>query len=166
MAAPRIPLPGKIVGVAEGKTLRKIAFISVEEHVANCAAFFDFVSPEREEVLRDALLFHDIGKKLLRIRDIYRDTSLKKWAYDTSFDGGEDRLALLNRDYTATMRPDLARPIDESATFPEVAAAYLGYIGLGEKRGKKGAPRITAYPLREDPTNPKSEVVSASYRLD
>lgn len=166
MIAPRIPLPGKIVGVVKGKTLEKVAFISVEEHVSNCAAFFGFVSPEREDALRDALLFHDIGKKLLRIGGIYRETPLKKWAYDTSFGGGEDRLALLKRDYTATMRPDLSEPIDESAGFSEVAAAYLDYVGLGEKRGKKAAWGITAYPVRKDPTDPKSEVVAASYRLE
>ncbi len=163
---PRIPLPGKIVEVVEGKALKKVAFISVEEHVSNCAAFFEFVSPEQEEVLRDALLFHDIGKMLLRIGSIYRDTPLKKWAYDTSFGGGEDRLALLKRDYTATMRPDLAEPIEESAGFPEVAAAYLGYVGLDEKRGKQAAWGITAYPVRKDPGDPKSEVVAASYRLE
>ncbi len=166
MVAPKIPLPGKIVGIVEGKTLKKIAFISVEEHVSNCATFFEFVSPKKEEVLRDALLFHDIGKKLFRIGSIYRDTTLKKWAYDTSFGGGEDRLALLKRDYTATMRPDLADPIDESASFPEVAAAYLGYVGLAEKQGKKVAQGITAYPVRRDPTDPKSEVVAANYRRD
>jgi hypothetical protein len=165
MVAPRIPLPGKIVDIVKGKTLEKVAFISVEEHVSNCATFFEFVSPEREQVLRDALLFHDIGKKLLRIGSIYKDTPLKKWAYDTSFGGGEDRLALLKRDYTATMRPDLSEPIDESAGFPEVAAAYLGYVGLGDKRGKNAAWGITAYPTRKDPTDPKSEVVAASYRL-
>lgn len=166
MVAPRIPLPGKIVPIVEGKTLKKVAFISVEEHVSNCAAFFKFVSPEEEQVLRDALLFHDIGKKLLRIRDIYKNTSLKNWAYDTSFDGSEDRLALLKRDYTATMRPDLAEPIDESAGFPEVAAAYLGYVGLAESQGKKAVRGITAYPVRRDPGDPKSEVVAANYRLD
>lgn len=166
MVAPKIPLPGKIVGIVEGKTLKKIAFISVEEHVSNCAAFFEFVSPEREEVLRDALLFHDIGKKLLRIGGIYTDTPLKKWAYDTSFGGGEDRLTLLKRDYTATMRPDLVEPLGESASFPEVTAAYLGYVGLAERQGKKAAGRITTYPVRKDPTDPKSEVVSANYRLD
>lgn len=165
MATPRIPLPGKIVGVVGGKTLKKVAFISVEEHVSNCAAFFEFISPEREEVLRNALLFHDIGKKLLRIGDIYRDTPLKKWAFDKSFGNGEDRLALLKRDYTATMRPDLTEPIDESASFPDVAAAYLGYVGLGEQLGRKAARGITAYPVREDPGDPKSEVVSANYRL-
>lgn len=166
MAAPRVPLPGKIVGVVEGKVLKKVAFISVEEHVSNCAAFFEFVSPEREEILRDALLFHDIGKKLLRIWGIYRDTPLNNWAYDTAFGGGKDRLALLKRDYTATMRPDLAEPIDESAGFAEVAAAYLGYVGLAERQGKRAARGITAYPVREDPADPKSEVVAASYQLD
>lgn len=166
MVAPRVPLPGKIVGIVEGKTLKKVAFISVEEHVSNCAAFFEFVSPEKEEVLRDALLFHDIGKKLLRVRDIYKDTPLKNWAFDTSFDGGKDRLALLKRDYTATMRPDLAQPIDESAGFPEVAEAYLGYVGLAERQLKKAARGITAYPVRRDPVDPKSEVVVANYRLE
>ncbi len=166
MVAPRVPLPGKIVGVVEGKALEKVAFISVEEHVSNCAAFFEFVSPESEEVLSDALLFHDIGKKLLRIGGIYRDTPLKNWAYDTSLSGGKDRLALLKRDYTATMRPDLAEPIDEIAGFPEVAAAYLGYVGLAERQGKRAARGITAYPVRRDPQDPKSEVVAASYRLE
>ncbi len=166
MAAPRVPLPGKIVGIVEGTTLKKVAFISVEEHVSNCAAFFDFVSPKRDEVLRDALLFHDIGKKLLRVGGVYRDTPLKNWAYDTSFDGRQDRLELLKRDYTAAMRPDLAEPIEESASFPEVAAAYLGYVGLGERKGKQAAQGITAYPVRKDPTDPKSEVVAVSYRLD
>lgn len=166
MAAPRVPLPGKIAGIVEGKSLKKVAFISVEEHVSNCAAFFEFVSPEREDILRDALLFHDIGKKLLRVRDIYRDTPLKNWAYDTSFDNRQDRLALLKRDYTATMRPDLAEPIDESAGFREVAAAYLGYVGLAERQGKKAARGITAYPVRRDPGDSKSEVVAASYRLE
>lgn len=165
MASPSIPLPGKIVDIVEGKTLKKIAFISVEEHVSNCAAFFKFVSPEKQEVLRDALLFHDIGKKLFRIGAIYRDTPLKKWAFDESFGGGEDRLALLKQDYTATMRPDLAEPIVESASLPDVASAYLGYLGLSEKRGKKAAQEITAYPVREDPADPKSGVVAASYRL-
>ncbi len=165
MVAPRVPLPGKLVAIVEGTTLKKVAFISVEEHVSNCAAFLDFVSPKREKVLRDALLFHDIGKKLFRSWDIYKGTALKNWAYDTSFDGSEDRLALLKRDYTATMRPDLAEPISESAGFPEVAAAYLGYVGLAERQGKKAARGITAYPVRSDPTDPKSEVVAASYRL-
>lgn len=166
MVAPRIPLPGKIVGVVEGKTLKKVAFISVEEHVSNCAAFFGFVSPEKEEVLRDALLFHDIGKKLLRVAGIYRDTPLKKWAFDRPFGNGEDRQALLKRDYTATMRPDLAEPIDESASFQEVVAAYLGYVGLSTQRGMKAARGIMAYPVRKDPADPKSEVVAANYRLD
>lgn len=166
MVAPRIPLPGKIVQIVEETTLKKVAFISVEEHVSNCAAFFEFVSSRREEVLRDALLFHDIGKKLFRIGGIYKDTALKKWAYDISFDGGEDRQALLREDYTATMRPDLAEPIEESASFSEVAAAYLGYVGLGEGQGKKAARGITAYPVRSDPEDPKSEVVAANYRLE
>lgn len=166
MVAPRIPLPGKIAGIVEGKTLKKIAFISVEEHVSNCAAFFEFVSPKREEVLKDALLFHDIGKKLFRVGSIYKDTTLKKWAYNTSFGGGEDRLALLKRDYTATMRPDLAGAIDESASFTEIAAAYTGYVGLSESQGKRAAKGVTVYPVRRDPTDSKSEVVAANYRLD
>jgi hypothetical protein len=166
MVTPRVPLPGKIVGIVEGRTLKKVAFISVEEHVSNCAAFFEFVSPDREAVLRDALLFHDIGKKLFRSWDIYKGTALRHWAYDTSFDGREDRLTLLERDYTATMRPDLAEPIDESAGFPEVAAAYLGYVGLADRREKKAARGVTAYPVRSDPTDPKSKVLAASYRLD
>lgn len=166
MVAPKIPLPGKIVGIVEGKTLKKIAFISVEEHVSNCAAFFEFVSPDREDVLKNALLFHDIGKKLIRVGEIYRNTSLKKWAFDKPLGGGEDRLGLLKRDYTATMRPDLAEPVEESASFPEVAAAYLGYVGLDEGRGKKAARRVTAYPVREDPGDSKSKVVAANYRLD
>lgn len=166
MVAPRVPLPGKIVGIVEGKTLKKVAFISVEEHVSNCAAFFEFVSSDREEVLRDALLFHDIGKKLFRIGDIYRDTPLKNWAYDTSFDNRQDRLALLKRDYTATMRPDLVEPLDESVDYSEVTAAYLGYVGLGDGGNKKAARGITAYPVRKDPGDPKSEVVVANYQPD
>ncbi|AHY48062.1 Hypothetical Protein RradSPS_2779 (plasmid) [Rubrobacter radiotolerans] len=166
MPAPRIPLPGKIVPVVEGKTLKKVAFISVEEHVHNCAAFLDFVSSEENGVLKDALLFHDIGKKLFRIGKIYRDGPLGKWAFDNPLGGGEDRGELLKRDYTAAMRPDLAAPIKDTASFADVAAAYLGYVGLDEKRGKKAASGITAYPVREDPEDPKSRVVAANYRLD
>ncbi|MCL6438907.1 MAG: hypothetical protein K6T51_09875 [Rubrobacteraceae bacterium] len=166
MPAPRIPLPGKIVPVVEGKTLRKVAFISVEEHVRNCAAFLDFVSPGENGVLKDALLFHDIGKKLFRIGKIYRGGRFGRWASDRPIEGVEDPLELLKQDYTAAMRPDIAEPIKETATFDDVATAYLDYVGLGEKRGKKAARGVTAYPVREDPEDPKSEVVAASYRLD
>lgn len=166
MAAPRIPLPGKIVPVVEGKTLRKVAFISVEEHVRNCAAFLDFVSPGENGVLKDALLFHDIGKKLFRIGKIYRGGRFGKWASERPIEGGEDPLELLKQDYTAAMRPDIAEPIKETVTFDDIATAYLGFVGLDEKRGRKAARGVTAYPVREDPEDPKSEVVAASYRLD
>ncbi len=166
MPAPRIPLPGKIVAVVEGKTLKKVVFISVEEHVHNCAAFLDFVSTGDGDILKDALLFHDIGKKLFRVGEIYRGGPLGKWAFDKPLGGGEDRGELLKRDYTAAMRPDIAEPIEDSASFADVAAAYLGYVGLDEKRGKKAAGGVTAYPVREDPADPKSEVVAANYRLE
>lgn len=165
MPAPRVPLPGKIVAVSEGKTLKKVAFISVEEHVHNCAAFLDFVSSGEDGILKDALLFHDIGKKLFRERDIYRGGPLGKWAYDKPLGGGGDRGELLKRDYTAAMRPDIAEPIEDSASLADVAAAYLGFVGLDGTRGKKAAGGVTAYPVREDPADPKSEVVAASYRL-
>jgi hypothetical protein len=160
--APRIPLPGKVVGIVDGETLKKIALISVEEHVYNCAAFLGFVSPDENKILEDALLFHDIGKKLFRDRRIYLDHgegSLKRW-------GRNDVQETLKRDYTATMRPDLERQVSEEVDFSRVTDAFLGFIGLKKDGTKKSAEGIKAYPVREDPQDPKSPVAFASYRLD
>jgi hypothetical protein len=159
---PRIPLPGKVVGIVEGETLKKIALISVEEHVYNCAAFLGFVSPDENKILEDALLFHDIGKKLFRERRIYLDHgegSLKRW-------GRNDVQETLNRDYTATMRPDLEERISEEVDVSSVMDAFLGFIGLKKEGTKKSAEGIRAFPVREDPQDPKSPVAFASYRLD
>jgi hypothetical protein len=164
---PRVPLPGKIVPVVEGEVLKKIVFISVEEHVSNCAAFLDFVSPDGDQVLTDALLFHDIGKKLFRVRKMYRDAKsvpLRKWGYDASRDGRENNLGLLKRDYTATMRPDLVEPLGEEVSISEVVDAYLDFIGLKEDGQKKAAEGIRAYPVRSQPEEQKSPVIAASYR--
>lgn len=161
MPAPRIPLPGKVVGIVEDEALKKIALISVEEHVHNCAAFLRFVSPDENKTLEDALLFHDIGKKLFRDRRIYLDHgegSLKSW-------GRNDVQKTLKRDYTATMRPDLEGQVSEEADLSSVMDAFLGFIGLKEGT-KKSAGGVKAFPVREDPQDSKSPMVFASYRLD
>jgi hypothetical protein len=160
--APRIPLPGKVVGIVEGEALKKIALISVEEHVYNCAAFLRFVSPEENRILEDALLFHDIGKKLFRDHRIYLnhgEGSLKRW-------GRNDVREILKRDYTATMRPDLEGRVSEEVDFSRVMDAFLGFIGLKKEGAKKSAEGIKAYLVREDPQDPKSPVAFASYSLD
>jgi hypothetical protein len=162
MSAPKIPLPGKVVGVVEGEVLKKIALISVEEHVYNCAAFLRFVSPSENKILEDALLFHDIGKKLFRDRRIYLDHgegSLKRW-------GRKDAEKILKRDYTATMCPELQEQVSEEVDFSRVMVAFLRFLGLKKEGSKNSAEGIKAYPVREDPQDSKSPVVFASYRLD
>jgi hypothetical protein len=154
-------LPGKVVEIVDGETLKKIALISVEEHVYNCAAFLVFVSPDENTILEDALLFHDIGKKLFRERRIYLDHgegSLKRW-------GRNDVQETLKRDYTATMRPELEEQVSEKVDFSSVMDAFLGFIGL-EKEGTKKSEGIRAFPVRENPQDPKSPMVFASYSLD
>ncbi len=166
---PHVPVPGKVVPVVEGEVLKKVVLISVEEHVDNCAAFLGFVSPEADSSLTDALLFHDIGKKLFRVRTMYRDAdsaAVKKWGWDLSQDRREDVVELLKRDYAATMRPGLEEPLLEEVEVSEVADAYLGFIGLKEPGQKKAAEGVKAYPVRTQPDNQKSPVVFASYRLD
>lgn len=165
MVAPKIPLPGKVVTVVEGTTLKKVALISVEEHVSNCAAFLKFVSPDEDRMLKDALLFHDIGKKLFRVRRIYRNSPLRKWSYDEFHSGQENVVELLAQDYTAAMRPDLAESLREKVEFSAVADAYLEFVGIGVN-GKKKAEGVKAYPVREQPDDQKSPVVMASYRLE
>ncbi len=162
MPAPRIPLPGKVVGIVEGEALKKIALISVEEHVYNCAAFLGFVSLNENKILEDALLLHDIGKKLFRDRRIYLnhgEGSLKRW-------GRNDVQETLKRDYTSTMRPDLEGQVSEKVDFSSVMDAFLGFIGLKKEGMKKSAEGIKAYPVREDPQDSKSPVAFASYSLD
>lgn len=162
MPAPKIPLPGKVVGIVEGETLKKIALISVEEHVYNCAAFLKFVSPNENKILEDALLFHDIGKKLFRKRRIYLDHgegSLKRW-------GRNDVQETLKQDYTATMRPDLEGQVSEKVDVSSVMNAFLGFVGLKKVETKKPAEGIKAYPVREDPQDSTSPVAFASYGLE
>lgn len=162
MSAPKIPLPGKVVGVVEGEVLKKIALISVEEHVYNCAAFLRFVSPSENKILEDALLFHDIGKKLFRDRRMYLDHgegSLKRWSRN-------DAEEILKRDYTATMYPELQKKVSEEEDFSQVMATFLRFLGLKKDGSKNSAKGIKAYPVREDPQDSKSPVVFASYRLD
>lgn len=166
---PRVPLPGKVVSVVEGEVLKKVVLISVEEHVDNCATFLDFVSPEADSILTDALLFHDIGKKLFRARAMYRDAgnaAVRKWGWDSSRDEREDVVELLKRDYAATMRLGLEEPIPEEVEVSEVADAYLGFVGLKEPGQRRAAEGVKAYPVRDQPDDQKSPVVLASYRLD
>jgi hypothetical protein len=167
---PRVPLPGKVIAVVEDKVLKKVVLISVEEHVANCAAFLGFVAPDPAPTLTDALLFHDVGKKLFRTRGIYRNArnaALRKWGYDASLDGREDVVELLKRDYAATMSPGLVEPLSEEVVVSEVADAYLDFVGLGgDKREKAAEGGVKAYPIRVRPEDQKSPVVAASYRLD
>lgn len=166
---PRVPLPGKVVPVVEGEVLKKIALISVEEHVANCVAFLDFASPDADPILVDALLFHDIGKKLFRAGKMYRharNAALRRWGYDASRDGQEDVAELLKRDYAATMRPGLTEPLAEEVPVSEVAKAYLDFVGLGETQRKRVAEGVKAYPVRSSQEDQKSPMISASYKLD
>jgi hypothetical protein len=159
---PHVPLPGKVVAVVEGAMLKKIAFVSVEEHVVNCAAFLGFVSPDKNGILSDALDFHDIGKKLFRIRRIYansKNATLRRW-------GRDDVEGTLKQDYTATMRPDLAEPVEGEVPVSEVADAYLGFVGLGEAGRKKAAEGVKAYPVRSRPDDQKSPLVTVSYGLE
>lgn len=159
---PRIPLPGKVILVVEGVTLKKVAFISVEEHVANCATFRSFVSPEEDRILADTLDFHDIGKKLFRNRRIYsrsESSALRKLS-----GSGSDEI--LKRDYAAAIRPGLAEPIEDAVHVSEVADAYLDFLGFGESARKKVAKGINAHPVYSRPSDQKSLPVTANYTSD
>jgi hypothetical protein len=153
----------------EDEVLKKVALISVEEHVDNCATFLGFVSPEADPILTNALFFHDIGKKLFRIRAIYRDAgsaALRKWGWDLSQGRREDVVKLLKRDYAATMCPGLEEPISDGVPISEVADAYLSFVGLKEPRQKEVAEGVKAYSVRNQPDDQRSQIAFASYRLD
>lgn len=105
MNKPIFPLPGKIIFLPDEKHAKKVVLISVEEHVGHCLTFFELLYEQLSkmlgekniDILREAVLFHDVGKKLYRNDDLRRLLpGLDKYSYS-------DATKKFLEDYGATL---------------------------------------------------------------
>ncbi|RKU07570.1 hypothetical protein C6501_17545 [Candidatus Poribacteria bacterium] len=110
----QIFVPGKIIQIQNGNTIKQLALIEVEEHIRHVRVMLDWLYPDASENLKRAADWHDIGKKI----DLRFDYANK---LETLNNRTDERRRILTDDF-------YGRATIESVTPDESAEAYLQFL--------------------------------------
>ncbi len=157
---PVFPLPGKIILLPNEGHAKKVIVVSVEEHVGHCLIFFELlygqlcrILGEKEiEILREAVLFHDVGKKL------YRHDKLRRLLPGLGDYNYSDATKILLGDYEATLRRKVTfQSSVEPINITRVLEAYIE-LSSGDEVKKPKKPKENLLSKDDDGIETRDEV--------
>ena len=134
---------GKVIQIrTDPRTVKRLAFVETEEHIRHVAEILRWLYPKASQRLLRATKLHDIGKKLYLQRTFVFNRQ---------------------RGYNPLNRENLIKDFYQQGnvqgkfTATDAIKRYLAFLEQGEN--------IKCYPIRQNPQEDNSPIVSARYML-
>ena len=134
---------GKVIQIrTDPCTVKRLAFVETEEHIRHVVEMLNWLYPEASETVRRATKLHDIGKKiyLQRPSAFNRQRGYNPLNYENLINDFYQQ-GNVRGEFTAT----------------DAMKRYLAFLEQGEN--------IKCHPIRQNPQEDNSPIVSARYRL-